>query len=72
MYATYVQVREVNVMLPENQAIAHRLGFYWFRLCHWKLLGQNEEDEILVDSFVYSWSYCQVPMKHLAWLITQL
>lgn len=60
-----VKVREVDVMLPENQAVAYRLGFYWSRWCDWKMvcsmkmLSQNDEDEILVDKFVYLWSYCQ-------------
>lgn len=59
------EVREVDVSLPENQAVAHRLGFYnfssfdWKNICRWKVLEQNEEDEILVDGFVYVWSYCQ-------------
>ena len=47
-------------MRPENQAVAHRLGLFWFGLPQWKILGRNDEDEVLVDSFVYSWSYGQV------------
>ncbi|CAM9277312.1 unnamed protein product [Ascophyllum nodosum] len=53
------EVKEVDVMRPENQAVAHRLGLFWFGLPQWKILGRNDEDEVLVDSFVYSWSYGQ-------------
>lgn len=57
-----LKVREVDVMKPEHQAVAHRLGFYWFSLRwnQWRMRGQAKEDERLVDTFVYAWSYGQV------------
>lgn len=54
------QIEEVDVLAPEHQAVAHRLGIFWFRLSQVKVLDKNEEDETLVDGFVFSWSYLQV------------
>lgn len=47
------------MLAPENQAVAHRLGLFWFRPSQVSVLGKNEEDEVLVDSFVFGWSYLQ-------------
>lgn len=58
-------------MRPENQAVAHRLGFFWFKLQQWQLLGRNDEDEVLVDGFVYAWSYGQVRVLPLLTAPTQ-
>lgn len=58
------QVREVDILQPDNQVVAHRLGYYWFRITQWQLLGSNKEDERLVDGFVYAWSYGQVTRRH--------
>ena len=51
-------------MQAEYQGVAHRLGYFWFKLSQWKLMGRNEEDEVLVDGFVYLWSYGQVRSFH--------
>lgn len=51
-------------MRPEHQEVAHRLGFFWFRPSQWKMLGRNEEDEVLVDGFVFAWSYGQVKTEY--------
>ena len=48
------------MLAPEHQAVAHRLGLFWFRPSQVSVLGKNEEDEVLVDSFVFAWSYLQV------------
>ncbi|CAM9495257.1 unnamed protein product [Pylaiella littoralis] len=56
------EIEEVDVLSPEHQAAAHRLGLFWFKLSQFKILGRNEEDEVLVDGFVFAWSYLQIGM----------
>ncbi|CBN74474.1 conserved unknown protein [Ectocarpus siliculosus] len=54
------EVEEVDVLASEHQAVAHRLGLFWFKPTQMSVLGRNEEDEVLVDSFVFAWSYLQI------------
>ncbi|CAM9678078.1 unnamed protein product, partial [Choristocarpus tenellus] len=53
------ELHEVDIRKKEFQSVAHRLGYYWFSITQWRLLDGNDQDERLVDNFVFAWSYGQ-------------